>query len=117
MIKTVDMDWSLSPHTYNEGFKTWKSVRGRNVLISVIAKALHEARLTSEALLDVFGKREDSSLDGEFQNSDGDDEAEKAEAIKDIQEFIGAFRGYLVATYAGVFTQYTWNNIIINSII
>jgi phospholipid transport system substrate-binding protein len=35
------------------------------------------------------------------------DEAEKAEAIKDIQEFIGAFRGYLVATYAGVFTQYT----------
>ena len=35
------------------------------------------------------------------------DKAEKAKAIKDIQRFIGAFREYLVATYAGVFTQYT----------
>lgn len=35
------------------------------------------------------------------------DKAEKAQAIKDIQRFIGAFREYLVATYAGVFTQYT----------
>ncbi|KYL32661.1 MULTISPECIES: ABC transporter substrate-binding protein [Pseudoalteromonas] len=33
--------------------------------------------------------------------------AEKAKAIEDIQRFIGAFREYLVATYAGVFTQYT----------
>ncbi|TMN84972.1 MULTISPECIES: ABC transporter substrate-binding protein [unclassified Pseudoalteromonas] len=35
------------------------------------------------------------------------DDAEKAQAIKDIQRFIGVFREYLVATYAGVFTQYT----------
>ncbi|ASM55159.1 phospholipid transport system substrate-binding protein [Pseudoalteromonas nigrifaciens] len=35
------------------------------------------------------------------------DEAEKARAIKDIQRFIVVFREYLVATYAGVFTQYT----------
>ncbi|KPZ63416.1 putative phospholipid-binding protein MlaC precursor [Pseudoalteromonas sp. P1-16-1b] len=35
------------------------------------------------------------------------DKAEKAKAIEDIQRFIGAFREYLVATYAGVFTQYT----------
>lgn len=35
------------------------------------------------------------------------DEAEKSRAIKDIQRFIVVFRGYLVATYAGVFTQYT----------
>jgi len=35
------------------------------------------------------------------------DEAEKAKAIKEIQRFIGVFREYLVATYAGVFTQYT----------
>jgi len=35
------------------------------------------------------------------------DKAEKAKAIKDIQRFIGAFREYPVATYAGVFTQYT----------
>jgi phospholipid transport system substrate-binding protein len=35
------------------------------------------------------------------------DEAEKAQAIKDIQRFISVFREYLVATYAGVFTQYT----------
>ncbi|WP_372762501.1 phospholipid-binding protein MlaC [Pseudoalteromonas sp.] len=35
------------------------------------------------------------------------DEAEKAQAIKDIQRFIAVFRDYLVATYAGVFTQYT----------
>ena len=35
------------------------------------------------------------------------DEAEKAKAIKEIQRFISVFREYLVATYAGVFTQYT----------
>lgn len=35
------------------------------------------------------------------------DEAEKSRAIKDIQRFIVVFREYLVATYAGVFTQYT----------
>lgn len=35
------------------------------------------------------------------------DKAEKDRAIKDIQHFIVAFREYLVATYAGVFTQYT----------
>ena len=35
------------------------------------------------------------------------DKAEKAKAIEDIQRFIGAFREYLVAPYAGVFTQYT----------
>ncbi|WP_418608271.1 MlaC/ttg2D family ABC transporter substrate-binding protein [Pseudoalteromonas sp. US3C1013] len=35
------------------------------------------------------------------------DKSEKAKAIEDIQRFIGAFREYLVATYAGVFTQYT----------
>ena len=35
------------------------------------------------------------------------DKAEKAKAIEDIQRFIDAFREYLVATYAGVFTQYT----------
>ena len=35
------------------------------------------------------------------------DKAEKAKAIEDIQRFISAFREYLVATYAGVFTQYT----------
>ena len=35
------------------------------------------------------------------------DDAEKAQAIKDIQRFIDVFREYLVATYAGVFTQYT----------
>lgn len=35
------------------------------------------------------------------------DESEKAQAIKDIQRFIGVFKEYLVATYAGVFTQYT----------
>ncbi|WP_338365943.1 ABC transporter substrate-binding protein [uncultured Pseudoalteromonas sp.] len=35
------------------------------------------------------------------------DEAKKAEAIEEIQAFIGAFRSYLIATYAGVFTQYT----------
>ncbi|MBO7925398.1 ABC transporter substrate-binding protein [Pseudoalteromonas sp. K222D] len=35
------------------------------------------------------------------------DGAEKARAIKDIQRFIVVFREYLVATYAGVFTQYT----------
>jgi phospholipid transport system substrate-binding protein len=35
------------------------------------------------------------------------DKAEKAKAIEDIKQFIDVFRDYLVATYAGVFTQYT----------
>ena len=35
------------------------------------------------------------------------DKAEKAQAIEHIQHFISAFREYLIATYAGVFTQYT----------
>ncbi|MBQ4832788.1 ABC transporter substrate-binding protein [Pseudoalteromonas sp. MMG010] len=36
-----------------------------------------------------------------------EDKEEKAQAIKDIQHFIMVFREYLVATYAGVFTQYS----------
>ncbi|MCF2857481.1 ABC transporter substrate-binding protein [Pseudoalteromonas sp. SMS1] len=35
------------------------------------------------------------------------DPKEKAQAVKNIKAFIDVFRDYLVATYAGVFTQYT----------
>jgi|TARA_Y100001963_G_scaffold67595_1_gene94188 phospholipid transport system substrate-binding protein len=36
-----------------------------------------------------------------------EDKEEKAKAIKDLQHFIDVFQKYLIATYAGVFTQYT----------
>ncbi|WP_404342458.1 phospholipid-binding protein MlaC [Pseudoalteromonas mariniglutinosa] len=36
-----------------------------------------------------------------------EDKAEQQQAIKQLQVFIEVFRKYLVATYAGVFTQYT----------
>ncbi|KZN51324.1 ABC transporter substrate-binding protein [Pseudoalteromonas luteoviolacea] len=35
------------------------------------------------------------------------DKQEKAQAVKNIRAFIEVFKSYLVATYAGVFTQYT----------
>jgi phospholipid transport system substrate-binding protein len=36
-----------------------------------------------------------------------EDKEEKAKAIKELQRFIDVFQKYLIATYAGVFTQYT----------
>ncbi|WP_234401241.1 MlaC/ttg2D family ABC transporter substrate-binding protein [Pseudoalteromonas sp. T1lg23B] len=35
------------------------------------------------------------------------DKEEKAQAVQHIKQFIEVFKNYLVATYAGVFTQYT----------
>ncbi|CAH9063349.1 Intermembrane phospholipid transport system binding protein MlaC [Pseudoalteromonas holothuriae] len=35
------------------------------------------------------------------------DKEEKAQAVEHIKQFIDVFKNYLVATYAGVFTQYT----------
>ncbi|OHU95438.1 MlaC/ttg2D family ABC transporter substrate-binding protein [Pseudoalteromonas byunsanensis] len=36
-----------------------------------------------------------------------EDKQEKAQAVEHIKQFIEVFKNYLVATYAGVFTQYT----------
>lgn len=43
-----------------------------------------------------------------------EDKAERKKEYVKIKRFIGVFKGYLVTTYAGVFTQYTirWLNLI-----
>ncbi|WP_083330397.1 MULTISPECIES: MlaC/ttg2D family ABC transporter substrate-binding protein [Pseudoalteromonas] len=39
------------------------------------------------------------------------DKEEKAQAVEHVKQFIEVFKNYLVATYAGVFTQYTNQNV------